>query len=78
MKLHRIDGLPIVDGRIGVADLYEWIIERDAGCAEYLADELNEYVESIPGKCKCHDRDTSFSCEVCRLLGRRGHMEGAE
>lgn len=39
-------GLPVIHGSIHAKDLIDWIGQRDAGCAEYLAPALREYLET--------------------------------
>lgn len=47
---------------------------RDA--KEAIQKALNEL---SPEKCSCHERDSSYVCDVCYRQGMRGHMqEGGE
>ena len=45
MKCNVI-GLPVEDGKVNITDLVDWIRERDAACAEYLADALDRHLET--------------------------------
>jgi hypothetical protein len=43
-----IDGIPVYGDSIRVPDLLDWIEERDAGCAEYLIDNLRSFCSNKP------------------------------
>lgn len=57
MSKYEIEDLPIVDGRIKVTDLLDWIEARDAGCAEYLAEELTNFLDHRTSLCKNEDKE---------------------
>lgn len=39
-------GLKVVDGKVAVVDLEQWLAERDAAAGEYLADALKTFLET--------------------------------
>jgi hypothetical protein len=45
-----------------------------------ILNETSTLLKAIePEKCSCHERDSSYVCDVCYRQGMRGHMqEGGE
>ena len=40
---------------------------------EAMLNMANKYSTHVG--CTCHERDSSFVCDYCRLIGLRGHMQ---
>lgn len=40
-----------------------------------VATWLRRLANSLPEPCTCHERDSSYTCDVCKQEGAWGHME---